>query len=142
MDIFAVGATHKQSPIELREQLAFADAELVPALADLRGGMASEAAIISTCNRTEVYIVPNSRDFRPDELKDWLRGWKRSRADNHYIFSASSTGAARHLFEVAAGVDSQVIGDIQIMGQVKTAYQVARDSKALGKLLSRLFSSA
>jgi glutamyl-tRNA reductase len=142
MDIHVIGATHKQAPVEIREQLAFSEEELSAALLDLRREFAEEVAIVSTCNRTEIYLVPNGDSFNADQLKEWLRGWKHSNVSNAHLFSLRGSSAVQHLIEVASGMDSQVIGDIQIIGQVRDAYQSARQHGTLGKLLSRLFETA
>lgn len=142
MNIYAVGTSHKHSSLDLRERIVFNDDELDAALSDLRSEIASEAAIVSTCNRTEIYVVPRDEFFHADRLKDWLCRWKGIEIPKQQLFALHSCGAAKHLYEVASGVDSQVIGDIQILGQVRTAYQIAREKASLGKLLDRLFSSA
>jgi glutamyl-tRNA reductase len=142
MNLYAIGTSHKHSPVEVRERLAFSEEELLPALADLRRELASEAVIVSTCNRTEIYVVPRDESFHVDQVKEWLRRWKGMNVPNGELFALYAGGAAKHLMEVASGIDSQVVGDIQIIGQVKEAYQVARDNGAPGKLLSRLFSAA
>jgi glutamyl-tRNA reductase len=142
MNIYAVGTSHKHSPLDLRERLVFAEEELPAALGDLRELAAAEAAIISTCNRTEIYIVPKDEIFNADRLKEWLARWKRLDVPKQHLFSLHAGSAARHLFEVASGVDSQVVGDIQIIGQVRTAYQCAQRSGSLGKVLDRLFNVA
>jgi glutamyl-tRNA reductase len=142
MNIHAVGTSHKHSPLDLRERLVFAEEELPAALGDLRELAAAEAAIISTCNRTEIYIVPKDELFNADRLKEWLARWKRLDVPKQHLFALHAGSAARHLFEVASGVDSQVVGDIQIIGQVRTAYQCARQSGSLGKVLDRLFNVA
>lgn len=142
MNIYAIGTSHKYSPLDVRERLVFNDEELGPALRDLREKIAEEAAIVSTCNRTEIYVVPNDDFFQVDRLKEWLCRWKGVHVPNGQLFTLHATGAARHLFEVVSGIDSQVVGDIQIIGQVRSAFQSARGHDALGKLLDRLFSSA
>jgi glutamyl-tRNA reductase len=142
MNIYALGTSHKHSSLELRELIVFSDDELGRALRDLQSEMAREAAIVSTCNRTEIYVVPHDEFFHADRLREWLCRWKGIDIPNGQLFAHHAAGAAKHLFEVASGIDSQVIGDIQILGQVRSAYQAAREHASLGKLLDRLFSSA
>lgn len=142
MNIYAVGTSHKHSPLSLRERLVFSEDEVGAALVDLKNALAEEAAIISTCNRTEIYVVPKDELFNADRLREWVCRWKGVDVPKGQLFALHSSGAARHLFEVASGIDSQVIGDIQIIGQVRSAYQNARGHQAVGKLLNRLFSSA
>ena len=142
MDIHVIGTTHRYSPLEFREKLAFSDAEFGAALDELRGTIASEAVVLSTCNRTEIYVVPRHEGFTSDQLKSWLVKWKKIDLPDPYLFSLYSGGAARHLLEVASGVDSQILGDIQIIAQVKQAYLTAREHGVVGKLLDRLFTTA
>ncbi len=142
MNIYAVGTSHKHSSLALREGLVFSEEEMGPALSDLRNEIAQEAAIISTCNRTEIYIVPKTEFFHVDRLKEWICHWKAADISYGQLFALHAGSAARHLFEVASGIDSQVVGDIQIIGQVRSAYQSAQIHDAAGKVLNRLFSSA
>lgn len=142
MNIHAIGTSHRHAPLETRERLVFDDEELPRALEELRSGMATEAVIVSTCNRTEIYVVPEDEYVDDERLREWLADWKKCPLPDSQVFSLHGVGAARHLFEVASGIDSQVIGDIQISGQVRQAYEIARAQGATGKLLSRLFTSA
>jgi glutamyl-tRNA reductase len=142
MDIYVIGTTHRFSPLEFREKLAFSDAELDAALDELRGTIASEAAVLSTCNRTEIYVVPQHEGFTAEQLKAWLTRWKNIELPDPYLFALYSSSAARHLLEVASGVDSQILGDIQIIAQVKQAYLAAREKGVIGKRLDRLFTTA
>lgn len=142
MNIYALGTSHKHSTLDMRERVSFSDEELKEALPSLRESLAEEVAVISTCNRTEIYIVPRAEPFAHEEIAEWLRAWKGVDIPNGQLFALHAGSAARHLFEVASGIDSQVIGDIQIIGQVRTAHQIARDVGTIGKVLDRLFSSA
>lgn len=138
--LLAIGLNHKSAPLSIREQVAFTAERLTPALYDLRtrSGI-SEAAILSTCNRTELYCGIDHGDNR--RIVDWLsRYHSLSSADlNPYIYQHPDQYAVRHMFRVAAGLDSMVLGEPQILGQVKTAYQTASRSGMLGSLLERLF---
>jgi len=142
LNIHAIGTSHKHSPVEARERLAFGDEELPEALRDLQENIPGELAIISTCNRTEFYLRPLSNGFDIEQLKEWLRKRKGTDLPDSYFFQLHGSTAVRHLLEVASGVDSQVIGDIQIIGQVKQSYLVARQQEAVGKVLTRLFETA
>ncbi|MBS1912996.1 MAG: glutamyl-tRNA reductase [Bacteroidetes bacterium] len=142
MNIHAIGTSHKHASLELRERVSFSDSELGEALDALRKEFASEAAVVSTCNRTEIYLVPRDEAFAPEILRAWLSRWKGVEIPRNNLFTLHAAGAARHLFQVSAGIDSQVIGDIQIIGQVRTAYQIARRHGAVGKILDRLFATA
>ena len=140
--IFAIGTSHNYAPVEFREHIAFAQEELPEALAELRASFAKEAVILSTCNRTELYIVPEKNDLTPDDLIDWLARNRNVEFQPNQFFGLSAGSAARHLMEVAASIDSQVIGDIQIIGQVKEAYRTAKEHGSLGPMLTRLFETA
>lgn len=138
---FTIGTSHKHASVELREQVAFAEDELPDVLAELRKHFAREVAILSTCNRTEIYIVPQE-DVGAGDILHWLANNRDIDPDPDHFFTFSTHSAARHLMEVAAGIDSQVIGDIQIIGQVKGAYRTAKEQKSLGPVLTRLFETA
>ena len=139
--IFAIGTSHKHAPVEFRERVAFAEEELPEALAELEAEFAKEIAILSTCNRTELYLVPKN-EATPAKVLNWLANNRDIELEPKQFFSLSAHSAARHLMEVAAGIDSQVIGDIQIIGQVKEAYQRAKEHNSLGPMLTRLFETA
>ncbi|PWW35932.1 glutamyl-tRNA reductase [Chromohalobacter israelensis] len=140
MTLLALGINHKTATIEVREQVAFTPAELAGALAELKSlpGV-NEAAVLSTCNRTELYCVTDSQGER--EVLDWLGRFHALPPETlmqsayHYLDGE----AARHLMRVAAGLDSMVLGEPQILGQLKEAYQLARDNAGLGGELERLF---
>ena len=108
------------------------------ALAELKRGLAREAAILSTCNRTEVYV---SADEKPDELARWLAGYHRLAPGDlqPYLYTLPHERAVRHAFRVASGLDSMVIGEPQILGQMKQAARAAESAGTLGSLLHRLF---
>jgi len=144
MTLWALGLNHQTAPIALREQVAF-DAEALPAaLASLRvqPGVA-EAVLLSTCNRTELYAVAED----PATLAGWLAGHSAHAATpadalDAYLYRHHEAEAARHLFRVATGLDSMVLGEPQILGQVKTAWSAAREAGAIGPRLDRLFQQA
>ncbi len=145
MNLIAVGATHKTASIEQREQLAFSEDEAKKLLSELiDGGLLSEAMLVSTCNRTELYAVPALPEVNADYLKEFLIERKHARKDvrREHLFSLMACGAAKHLFEVVSGVDSMILGESQISGQVKNAYRIAVESKATGALLNKLSHAA
>ncbi len=146
MNIHVIGTSHKYSPLDVRERLAFGEEELREALGELQRELGVEAAIVSTCNRTEIYVVPlresPAEPFEPARVADWLRRRKMMELPPSHLFVLHGGSAAQHLLEVASGVDSQVIGDIQIIGQVKEAFQIGRECGSVGKVLNRLFSVA
>jgi glutamyl-tRNA reductase len=140
MAIVAYGLNFRTAPIDLRERIAFPEDYIVPALHDLRTRLPSveEAAILSTCNRTELYCAVDGNDHGP--LAEWLA--RHRNVSRQTILDASyahwDQDAARHLMRVAAGLDSQVLGEPQILGQVKDAYDVARNAGTLGPELHLL----
>ena len=144
MPLLAYGVSFRTAAIDIRERLAFPPDELGEALAELRQDLdgVSEAAILSTCNRTEIYCALETRDAGP--LVDWVAGHRAiGRRDlEETAYELWDGDAARHLMRVASGLDSQVLGEPQIMGQVKAAYEVARGTGALGPELNLLSQGA
>jgi len=141
MPLLALGINHKTAPVKIREQVAFPPERLPTALLDLRNqGGATEAAILSTCNRTELYCkLDSSNDSR--RTIDWLSHYHTLPLDQlqPYVYRYPDHEAVRHMLRVASGLDSMVLGEPQILGQVKTAYQAASQAGTLGSLLERLF---
>lgn len=140
MAILAYGINYRTAPIELREQLAFPADDVSNALADLTKSVASvdEAAILSTCNRTELYCSVSNTDSTP--MRDWLASHRQLAPvdfDSH-VYAHWEADAACHVIRVAAGLDSQVLGEPQIMGQMKTAWEQARSSGVMGPELNLL----
>ena len=140
MTLLALGINHRTASVAVREQVAFSPAQLDIALAELRNlPQISEAAVLSTCNRTELYCVTDAAGEQA--VLNWLGRFHNLRVDEltrcayHYL----DNDAARHLMRVAVGLDSMVLGEPQILGQLKDAYQQARESKGLGGELERLF---
>lgn len=134
MTLWVLGLNHQTAPVGLRERVAFDAAALPAALSSLRAlPEVSEAAVLSTCNRTELYaIAENDR-----ALSDWLT--THAEGLDGYLYRHSDADAVRHLFRVATGLDSMVLGEPQILGQVKEAWVAARENGALGNGLDRLF---
>ena len=140
MTLYALGINHQTAPVALRERVAFGEGEVPAALAALRAlpGV-REVALLSTCNRTELYASAEDDAV----LADWLASHPRGGGDLHaYLYRHAGDAAARHLFRVACGLDSMVLGEPQILGQVKQAWTMARDGRALGGELDRLFQHA
>ncbi len=140
MRLLAVGINHKTAPIEIRERVAFAPDRLPEALHDLRArSRVEEAAILSTCNRTELMCCV--KDTTADEVVTWLGDYHRLRKDQvtPYIYLHPEQNAVRHMLRVASGLDSMILGEPQILGQIKTAYATAMQAGTVGTLLGRLF---
>jgi len=146
MHILAVGISHTSAPVQLRERLAFSEGQICSALSDLAcrpaSGSMSEAVILSTCNRTEIYAVSNQVSFPGLEFfLSAVPGCDSARLAA-YLYRFQDEAAARHLFSVAAGLDSMVVGEPQILGQVARALELARGRGTAGPVLNRLFQSA
>lgn len=140
MTFLAVGINYNTAPVAVRERLAFPAEILCPALQSLRDQQEiSEAAILSTCNRTEFYYYSESDN--QDNLIDWIARNKNIDPDGFtpYLYSHKDSQSIRHMFRVACGLDSMVLGEPQILGQMKSAYQAANEAGTLGKNLSKLF---
>jgi glutamyl-tRNA reductase len=141
MAVNILGINHKTAPVALREKVAFAEDRLVAALTTLREEMGvAEALILSTCNRTEVYW---SGTASGSDLSQWLErhhGNNLDLAASLYIHQESR--AIEHAFSVASGLDSMVLGEVQILGQLKDAYRIAQESGSTGPILNKLFQAA
>lgn len=140
MTLLALGISHKSAPVSLRERLAFSTDSLVIALQDLRAQMkVPEAAILSTCNRTEVYCKLD--ELKPKAIIHWLSNFHKLTLTelSPHIYAHVDHEAIRHLLRVACGLDSMVLGEPQILGQMKVAFQTAKSAGTLGKALDRLF---
>ncbi|MDD5214884.1 MAG: glutamyl-tRNA reductase [Methylococcales bacterium] len=140
MTLLTLGLNYQTAPVSVREKLAFPADILPAALQDLlcvKG--VSEAAILSTCNRTEFYCTTQSEN--PNVLIDWIAQNKQLQAKEltPYFYSYADDATIRHIFRVACGLDSMILGEPQILGQMKTAYQAACDAGTMGKLLGKLF---
>lgn len=143
MKLLVLGLNHKTAPVDIRERLAFGPDIIAGALRDLIGcDGVLEGVILSTCNRTELYCAV--KDGAEETLRRWLSGFhgiEHERVDP-FLYAHADRNAVVHLLRVASGLDSLVLGEPQILGQVKTAYQTASDCTATGKLLGRLFQHA
>ena len=141
MAVWALGLNHNTAPLDLRGRFAFALDQIAPALAGLRQSHARhpEAAILSTCNRTEVYCA--SDNLQIDHTLGWLARSGDVPADalREHTYVLQDGQAARHAFRVASGLDSMVLGEPQILGQMKSAVRAAEDAGALGSTLNQLF---
>ncbi|AUN94161.1 glutamyl-tRNA reductase [Pseudazoarcus pumilus] len=140
MQLYALGLNHLTAPLAIRERVAFQSERLGDALHDLSHVRSvREAAILSTCNRTELYFAAE----QPQEAADWLAGFHRlPLADmSPYLYAYPQRDAVRHVFRVAAGLDSMVLGEPQILGQVKEAARRAEEAGTLGTLLHKLFQN-
>src|SRR5207248_11678144 len=143
--LLAIGVSHKTAPVEVRERLALPDGRATEFLRDLKGATSvHEAVAIYTCNRTELYLVVGD----PVEAESTVLSMLATQAGirptelTSAIYSHRNCDAARHLYRVTAGLESMVVGEAEIQGQVKRAYEGALSSEAVGPLTSRLFKAA
>jgi glutamyl-tRNA reductase len=138
MTLFALGLNHTTAPLPVRERVVFHVEKLYDALGELtRGASASEAAILSTCNRTELYLSAE----RPQVAAEWLARYHSLQPDDlrPYLYTLPQDQAVRHTFRVAAGLDSMVLGEPQILGQMTAAVRTAAAAGTLGTVLHKLF---
>jgi len=146
LELFILGLNHQTAPVEVRERLAFAEAEVVPALSQLKQGAPSiaEAALLSTCNRVELVAVSTESARAAEELRGFLALERRVEADafESALYHLEGREAVRHLFRVGASLDSMVLGEPQILGQLKIAYAQAVRAGTLGMILHRTFHRA
>jgi len=138
MSLYTLGLNHQTAPLAVREQIVFSPDALGHALRDLLAGpRVKEAAILSTCNRTEVYV----HGGEPQPVVRWLEDFHRVPKDSltPYIYTLPREKAVTHAFRVASGLDSMVLGEPQILGQMKQAVRHAESAGSLGLVLNRLF---
>jgi glutamyl-tRNA reductase len=138
MQLFTFGINHQTAPLAVREQMAFNVESMEPALHDLvEQGAAKEATILSTCNRTEVYCSTQA----PERIVSWLANYHQMEARDiePYLYTLPREQAVKHAFRVASGLDSMVLGEPQILGQMKQAVRYAEQAGTLGFLLHKLF---
>ena len=141
MALFTLGINHRTAPLSVREQVAFHAEELRRALGDLAGrARAHEVAILSTCNRTELYCQAES----PQVIGQWLSEYRRVPHGDiePYLYVHPEREAVRHAFRVASGLDSMVLGEPQILGQMKEAIRIALEEGTLGATLNKLFQNS
>jgi glutamyl-tRNA reductase len=141
MAVNILGINHKTAPVALREKVAFTEDRLGAALLTLRQELGvAEALILSTCNRTEVYWTGTASG---SQLSQWL---ERHHGDNldlaASLYVHQESRAIEHTFSVASGLDSMVLGEAQILGQLKDAYRIAQESGSTGPILNKLFQAA
>ncbi len=143
MDLLLLGVSHHSAPVDLRERVDFCKRGVVEALQELATSAApTEAVILTTCNRAEIYVVCENPETSRADLARFMSQFHGVPAKelHPHLYSRSGSEVARHLFRVAAGLDSLVVGEPQIFGQVKEAYAVASEKQHTGALLNKLFT--
>jgi glutamyl-tRNA reductase len=143
MKLLLTGLSHKTAPVHLREKLALPEAALPDALHELQNLGASEAMILSTCNRVEIALTAPDHQEPSAIIERFLIGWQGSAtAFEGHLYSLESRAAIQHLFRVAASLDSMVVGEPQVLGQLKGAYAIAKTEGAVGGLLEQVITRA
>ncbi len=145
MHILAVGLNYKTAPVEIREKLTFSEDQLQAAMRELNGRKSVlENVIISTCNRTEIYAVVDQLHTGRYYIKQFLSDWfdVDKEAFTSYLSIYETDGAIEHLLRVTSGLDSMVLGETQILGQMKQAFLRAQESGTTGTIFNQLFKQA
>ncbi|HEY2328707.1 MAG TPA: glutamyl-tRNA reductase [Verrucomicrobiae bacterium] len=145
MSVVVIGLSHRSAPVELRERFAFADEKIPGALKSLReSGIATEATILSTCNRVEIYATTSLAPEKAfAELKKFLITHHAFDGFlNEELYTLTEPHSLHHLFKVACGLDSMVIGETEILGQLNDAYELARKNNSTGTRLNKAFQRA
>jgi glutamyl-tRNA reductase len=140
--LLLLGVSHRTAPIELRERLDFSSRDVGAAVESLAArSSTAESVVLSTCNRSEIYAAGDDPARARGELVDFLSDYHQlpREAFRPHLFAHDDVAAARHLFRVASGLDSLVVGEPQILGQVKSAFQVASERRCTGPLLNKTF---
>jgi glutamyl-tRNA reductase len=143
--VVVVGLNHRTVPLEILEGMSVSPAHLPKALQDLMDREhITEAVVLSTCMRTEIYAVAARYHGAMSDVRNFLSAWSGADPDRFtdHLYSYYEDGAANHLFQVAAGIDSAVIGEGEVLRQVRHAWEAARSEKAAGPVLTRLFRHA
>jgi len=141
MGLVLVGLNHETAPLPVRERVAFSKDEAVSALQELKPWI-NQALLLSTCNRTELYaLLADPADLARVKETLFFRKFKSNGTDG-YLYECANADVVRHLFRVACGLDSMVLGEQEILGQVKNAYEISRQAETVGTLFHRLASQA
>ncbi len=143
-ELIAIGLTHRTSPVEVRERVALSESEVRSLLQKLKEDVVREAFVLSTCNRTEIYALPADPEVTGQHLIDFLLSEKHLADANlrEQFQNFTHCEAISHLFEVIAGIDSQILGDQQIHAQVKDAFRISDESGTNGSLLTKVAHAA
>ena len=143
MSIFCIGVNHKTAPVEIRERLAIAESRIPENLTEIcELDSVSEVVVLSTCNRVEVYGASENPAAALDGLADFLIGHFDVEKDQVEFYRHDTEEAAHHLFEVASGLDSMMLGETEIFGQVKKAYSTAQETGTTSRRMNKLFQQS
>ncbi|MCB1064591.1 MAG: glutamyl-tRNA reductase [Verrucomicrobiae bacterium] len=144
MSILCLGVNYKTAPVEIRERLAFPEGEIAQRLHEITGlGTVKETVVLSTCNRVEIYAAAEDHSLAFDQLGRYLVDHFRiDSPDMVEFYHLEDEGVARHLFHVAGGLDSMVLGETEIFGQVKKAYHLALAASVTARRMNKLFQQS
>ncbi|MBI5749571.1 MAG: glutamyl-tRNA reductase, partial [Nitrospinae bacterium] len=145
MNLIILGVNHKTAPVEIREKLAFSEKHLEETFNVLHNyPELKEKVILSTCNRVEIYARVGNIDEGIKRLKDFVYKYHKINDGEleNFFYTYFTEDAVEHLFKVSSSLDSMVVGEPQILGQVKDAYSLAKESRATGMILNQLFEKA
>lgn len=140
MKLFVLGVNHETAPVDIREKISFSPEQVQHALAELKEqSLATECVILSTCNRTEIYATLNAEDTQ--FIYDWLHQFfqLQQQSISQYLYEYNDLDAIKHIMRVASGLNSLVLGEPQILGQIKDAYQLAHKNDSIHQTLHALF---
>jgi len=146
VQVSLIGCNHRTAPLEFRERVAFTAQQALEAADELRRqGTLEEAVVVSTCNRSELYGVPvDTGEPVAAAMEEFFAAFHKipAREFNDKLYRWAGSDAVRHLFRVTAGLDSMLLGEAEILGQVRTAYNQALEHGATGPVLNRVFQGA
>ncbi|MGL4796665.1 MAG: glutamyl-tRNA reductase [Paraclostridium sp.] len=142
MDFGIVGVNHNKTPISIREEVSFTDSQKIEAINFLLDNGISEVVVLSTCNRSEIYIYAKDINNKIEIVKDFYEDYFNVDGVKEYLFSKKGVDAIEHLFNVTSGFDSIVLGEDQILGQVKDAHDFSMQLGASKKVFNKLFREA
>jgi glutamyl-tRNA reductase len=143
MNLIAISINHRTAPVELREAVHLNEDEIRPFITLAKENQIKEGLILSTCNRTEIFGIPNSNETSHEKFQSLLLNFKPAQNITEQHFQKFvSRDAIKHLFSVATGIDSLLVGDNQVFKQVKDSFQIAEDTQFAGYLMHRIFDSA
>lgn len=143
MNLIAVCINHHTAPVEVRESLFLQNEETRNFINDIKGKILKEGLIISTCNRTEIYGLPVNQNLTAQEIQNFLLNYKsKTGLSSEFFHHFISKPAVEHLFKVASGIDSLLIGDNQIFKQVKDSIEISEENHFSGFLMKRIFDAA
>lgn len=143
MDLLCIGINHRTAPLNIRESVWYSNEEVGRVLPAFKEKNLRECVFVSTCNRTELYATPNDQTNRKELLDVFIQSKNASHlAQPQHFYSLESLLAVRHLLSVSSGIDSMVLGDVQILSQMKEAFDLAHEAGTVGTILTKLFQTA